>query len=453
MRQALATVYRFSIIAGTLLPMYLYYVFLWYRRKWLGIRTTREKWRATHRKYAKRFYRMAVKLKGGMIKVGQLISARVDVMPREWIEELSLLQDSVPPTPWPYIHKTLKAELGGEPDGIFEWIDHNALAAASFGQVHRARTKEGEEVVLKIQHEDIEFKLKVDLWMLRTAVKMFNIFIPRTDLSVIGREMSHALSNELSYEQEAAYCETIGNNFAGFTGGVVIPRVIRKYTTRHVICMEFFDGYKITNFAKMKELEIDRRETLTMILNAWTKMMYQDGVFQSDPHPGNLMFNKIGGKVVVCVLDFGQVKILPKEFHQKLLAAVFAFLSRDVNQFLPALKGLGVLGDADLEAVRPILSEFFQHYFHLSPQEAKNLDFRKIREDVLATIEKIDRITIPNDIILYGRTFSLLSGLATQIDKTANMFLIAKPFIMQTLMTMNAPAAQPAAPAAAAPAS
>ncbi len=431
--------------------MYLHYVYFWYRRKWFGIKTKRERWREVHRMYAQRFYRMAVKLKGGMIKVGQLVSARVDVMPKEWIQELALLQDKVPATPWPYIEKTLRHELGGDPDEIFNWIDHNALAAASFGQVHRARTRDDEDVVLKIQHPDIEFKLKVDLWMLRTAVKLFNIFLPRTDLSVIGREMSQALSTELSYEQEASYCETIGNNFKGYTAGIKIPRVIRKYTTKHVICLEYFDGYKITNFEKMKELELDRREMLTIILNGWTKMMYEHGVFQSDPHPGNLLFNKIDGKPVVCVLDFGQVKVLPKDFHQKLLQAVFAFLSRDVNKFLPALKNLGVLGDADLEVVRPILGDFFNHYFHLSPQEAKNLDFRKIRDDVLATVEKIEQVTIPNDIILYGRTFSLLSGLATQIDKTANMFMIAKPYIMQTLMTMNMQqAAKP--PAAAAPA-
>ncbi len=417
--------------------MYVHYVFLWYRRKWFRIRTRRHEWTHIHRGYAKKFYAMAIKLKGGMIKVGQLVSARVDVMPKPWIEELSLLQDKVPPTDWPYIRKTLLSELGKEPDELFDWIDHNALAAASFGQVHRARTREGDDVVLKIQHPDIEFKLKVDLWMLRTAVKLFNIFIPRTDLSVIGREMSQALSTELSYEQEATYCETIGGNFKGYTGGIVMPGIIRKYTTRRVICMTYFEGYKITNFEKMAELGLDRREMLTIILNGWTKMMYKDGVFQSDPHPGNLLFNKIDGKPVVCVLDFGQVKVLPKEFHQKLLQAVFAFLSRDVNKFLPALKNLGVLGDADLEAVRPILSDFFNHYFHLSPKEAKDLDFRKIREDVIATIDKIERITIPNDIILYGRTFSLLSGLATQIDKTANMFMIAKPYIMQTLMTMN----------------
>lgn len=451
MKQAIATIQRFSIIAGTLFPMYLHYVFLWYRRKWFGIRTRRAKWREIHRHYARKFYNMAIRLKGGMIKVGQLISARVDVMPRAWIEELSLLQDKVPPTPWPYIEKTLRRELGGNPDEIFDWIDHEALAAASFGQVHRARTREDEDVVLKIQHPDIEFKLKVDLWMLRTAVKLFNIFIPRTDLSVIGREMSQALSTELSYEQEAAYCEAIGTNFEGYAGGIKIPRVIRKYTTRHVICLEYFDGYKITNFEKMKELGLDRREMLTIILNGWTKMMYEHGIFQSDPHPGNLLFNRIDGKPVVCVLDFGQVKILPPEFHQKLLQAVFAFLSRDVDKFLPALKNLGVLGDADLEVVRPILADFFNHYFHLSPQEAKELDFRKIRDDVVGTIEKIERITIPNDIILYGRTFSLLSGLATQIDKTANMFLIAKPFIMQTLMTMSAKqaASRPVAPSAA----
>lgn len=432
-------VLRFLLCASVLLPIYLTYLWIWIKQSKFGKRTPKERRREIHLKNARKFYRLAVKMKGGMIKVGQIISARVDIMPKAWTETLAGLQDTVDPNPWSYIRKRLKEAYGREPEEHFAWINEQALAAASFGQVHRATLHDGTQVALKIKHPDIELKLEVDMILFGLATHLLNPFI-KADLRIIYREIRAALEKELDYKQEAEYQEIIRKNLKDFEH-VVVPRVISDYSDQNVICTEFFEGYKITNFEKMKELGLERRAMLEIILNVWSKMTYKDGVFQSDPHPGNLLFNvDKNGEPVICILDFGQVKIISKEFHQQLLQLVFAFLARSTDQFLGQLVNMGIMSPEDAEHAKPLLKDFFEKYFDLSPREARKLDFRQIREDVQEAVSKIEGINIPTDMVLYGRTFSLLSGLATQIDPTANGFNLAKPFVMQQLATMAPPA-------------
>ncbi|MEW6776421.1 MAG: AarF/UbiB family protein [Bdellovibrionota bacterium] len=435
--------YRLFLMVTTLVPIYAQYLWMWGSEKYLRRRIPRERWNEVHLANAEKFFLMAVKLKGALIKVGQLISARVDIMPRAWTKTLSKLQDQVIPSPWHMIDKHLTKEYGRPPDEVFEKIDHEAVAAASFGQVHKALTKEGDTVALKIRYPDIKLKLDIDMMFFRVATTLFNIFVPKIGLKTIYQEISKALRTELNYRQEADYTRIIGKNMQGFPQ-LIIPRVLDKYTTDSVICTEYFEGFKITNFEKMESLGIKRRDVLEIVLNAWTKMIYEDGVFQSDPHPGNLFFRLKDGKPEVCVVDFGQCKIMPKEFHEKLMQAVFGFMSRDVDKFLPTIVNLGVMKTEDTIHARPILKDFFEKYFELSPSQARSLDFDKIRDDVQQAVSKINGIYIPNDIILYGRTFSLLSGLATQIDKTANMFMLAKPFMVATIKSLQAKKGQPA---------
>ena len=300
---------RFLAAAYVLLPIYLGYFWLWFLWRKLGRKIPREKWSAKHAKNAQKFYRLAVKLRGGMIKIGQLISARVDIMPREWTDGLSKLQDKVDPTPWEGIRDHLTQQYGEHPEQVFEDIEEKCIAAASFGQVHRATTKKGERIALKIRYPGIQAKLKADMTFMKFAVPLFNIFIPKVDLKVIYREMRLALETELDYAQEAAYTRRIHDNFEGVPH-IFIPRVIDEYTTDSVIATQFFEGYKVNDKERMAVLEVEPKELLVLVLKTWTKMMYEDGVFQSDPHPGNLLFNKVDGETTLCVIDFGQVKIL-----------------------------------------------------------------------------------------------------------------------------------------------
>lgn len=437
---------RFSISAWTLVPIYLSYLWLWVRWKKLDRPVSKQQWNDVHRESARKFYRLATRMRGGMIKIGQLISSRVDIVPKVWIEELAQLQDRVEPTPWAGIEQHLTRELGRPPSEVFEHIEQQSIAAASFGQVHRATTRSGQDIALKIRYPNIEAQLEVDMMLFGIAVPLFNIFIPKVDLKVIYREMRLALETELDYVQEAAYTRTINRNFAGFVpsvsfgaSAVVIPEVIDEYSTDSVIATSFFTGYKITDKQRMQQLGIQPTQLLELVLCTWTKMMYQDGVFQSDPHPGNLLFNLVDGRPTLCVIDFGQVKILSRAFHRQLVNSVMAFLTRDVEAYAPTVVAMGVLSEADVEKAKPLLREFFEQYYELTPAEARGLDLERIREDIQSLIRRLDGVHIPNDLVLYGRTFGLLAGLGSALDESQNLVVLAKPFIMQAMFVRPEP--------------
>ena len=319
--------------------------------------------------------------------------------------------------------------------------------------MHRAVTKDGREVALKVRYPDVEMKLDVDMALFGIAVPMFNVFVPKVKLKVVYSEMQQALKTELDYHQEADYTRTVHQNLKGMDR-TVVPEVFSDISTDSVIATSYFEGYKITDKETIARLKLDPLELLTLVINAWCKMMYVDGVFQSDPHPGNILFSvDKDGKPTICILDFGQVKIMPKDFHVKLLQSVVAFLSRDPDQVRDSIVMMGFVSKEDAEKMTPMIADFFENYYHLTPVEVKDLDFDKIRDDVRGLIKKLDGVTIPQDMVLYGRTFGLLAGLCTAMDENINGFELAKPLIMKWMAVGAAqPAAEPVSSSIPAPA-
>ncbi len=454
MRRLWHTPARFFLILWTVVPIYVSYFWLWAKKKWFGRSTPGEKWSRIHTRNAKRFYKLAVRMRGGLIKVGQIISTRVDIVPVEWTTELSSLQDKVDPTPWKVIEKRLTKELGTPPDELFAEIDHNAVAAASFGQVHRAKTPEGGDVALKIQYEDVRMKLSCDLFVLNCAIPFFNIFVPKIRLRDIYDEIQRALETELDYRQEAEYTRIIGKNMLEVPH-VVVPEVVEKYTTEFVICTTYFEGFKATNVEQIQNEGFETLDIIQKIIRAYAAMFFIDGVFQSDPHPGNLLLHKgDDGQAELCILDFGQVKILPPLFKRKLIESSVAFMGRDVDNFAKSIVAMGVLSEKDVEVAKPILKEFFEELYEMSPNELKQLDPEVVKEKIQGVIKKIDNVTIPTDIVLYGRAFGLLAGVIAALDPDVNGIIVAKPMIMEALMRPEnfAPLPEPESEAVAAPA-
>lgn len=433
MRKLWHTPARFLLVFTTMVPIYFSYLWLYMRGRYFGSPPSDAAFRKAHKKNAARFYRTAVRMRGGLIKVGQIISTRVDLVPDEWLKAMAPLQDKVTPTSWRRIRPHLERELGGDPDTIFESVTHEAVAAASFGQVHRARLKDGRDVAVKVRYPDVEMKLQCDLAAMRIAVPLFNRFIPKVPLKDIYREIGRALSTELDYEQEALFTERIEENMRPVEN-VLVPRVVREHTSNGVICTEFFDGMKITDRVAIDAAGLEVNDIIQKVMRAYATMFFVDGVFQSDPHPGNLLVRKgEDGSAEVCILDFGQSKILPKDFHEKLVRSAFAFMVRDIDGFSKSIVELGILSERDAELARPLLQEFFEELFELSPEELKKLDITGLKAQVLEFIDKMEGVVIPQDIVLYGRAFSLLAGVVTQLAPNVNGFVLAGPIIMQAL--------------------
>lgn len=436
---------RSFVASLTLLPIWLAYVipFLRMRR---GAAIPSERWVRLHETHAPRFYRLAVRMRGGLIKVGQILSTRVDILPFEWTSTLSGLQDRVDPLPWLELEPHVRRAYGRAPEELFDSIDTRPTAAASFGQVHRAVTPDGERVALKIRYPDAEAKLAADMFTLRMMLPLFSVFVPHLALRPIFEEVRRALVTELDYEQEARFTETIHENFQrateeGTIARIHVPRVLPEYTRRDVICTTWFEGKKITDPALLADPRMDRRALLELVIEAWVKMMYVDGVFQSDPHPGNLLA-RVGedGKPEVCIVDFGQVKILTREFHQTLVRSVMCFVTQDVEGFAQSLKDLGLYAQKDSGRVRPLLQKILQRYATMSPEETRAMDFTWIREEVLSQLAQLRGIVVPQELVLYGRTFALLAGLSRAIDPTVDAFALAKPYFLRAMLSGGPPA-------------
>ena len=429
-------------VVWTLLPTWLAYVIPFVREKRFGAKIPDATWKRLHEKHSVRFYRLAVTMRGGLIKVGQILSTRADILPKEWVSTLSGLQDRVDPLPWPEVRPILEAAFGRPPTSIFPEIDEHATAAASFGQVHRAKTPEGERVALKIKYPDVEQKLAIDFGVLGFFLPLFSVFVPQLKLGSIFDEVKRALTTELDYEQEATFTETVHKNFEGMAH-ITIPRVLREYTRRDVICTTWFEGKKITDPGLLADPRMDRRALLELVIQAWIKMVYVDGVFQSDPHPGNLLARVGEDGPELCVLDFGQVKILPRTFHKALTRSVMAFITRDIEGFIGALVDIGIVPKGREEDARAISTKAINRYGNMTPEQVQAMNFEWIRTELMTELTHFRGIVVPQELVLYGRTLGLLAGLTRSVDPTVDAFSLAKPHIRSAIL--SAPSDEPEA--------
>ena len=264
------------------------------RRVWAShVLTSRPKrWRNISR----RFRMLAVEMGGVLIKLGQFLSSRVDVLPPEITEELQGLQDEVPPVPSDAILHVLEDELDDLP-ARFSAIEREPLAAASLGQVHRAWLRprregsgDGIPVVIKVQRPNIVSVVQTDLAALRLVARWVQRYPPiarRADVPALMQEFSDTLWEELDYEAEANYAERFAEMFAE-EPSVHIPYVHRRHSTRRILVLEYVDGIKITDTAAMDAAQIDPKQVATRLLDTYFKQFFEEGFFHADPHPGNL---------------------------------------------------------------------------------------------------------------------------------------------------------------------
>lgn len=433
MKRAWLFVSRSLVVLFSLLPIWAAYVVPFVRWRRFGAVIPPEKWRRMHVKYAPRFHRLAVRMRGGLIKVGQILSTRVDILPVEWTSTLASLQDRVDPLPWLEVEGILTERYGQPPSKVFASIEPIAAAAASFGQVHRAKTHDGEDVAVKFRYPDAVDKLAIDMGVLGICLPLFNVFLPQLRLRPIYDEIRRALTTELDYEEEARFTEIIHGNFEGVEH-TTIPRVIRDLTRPDVIVTSWFEGKKIIDPVILARSEEERRALLELVLRAWIKMVYVDGVFQSDPHPGNVLARVTDAGAEICIVDFGQVKILSPQFHEALTKSVMCFITRDVDGFLDTLVSLGLFSADRVEEVRPAAHKALDRYGSMSPEEVGKMDFEWIRTELVSELTGLRGLVVPQELVLYGRTLALLAGLTRQIDPTVDAFALARPFILEAML-------------------
>ena len=405
---------------------------------------------ARHQRASRRLVQAILELKGLFIKVGQLISILTNFLPAEFRAELEQLQDDVPARPLDEVTARIRKELGKAPEELFASFDPVPIASASLAQVHEARLHDGRRVAVKVQHADIEIISRLDLEVLGGILELIQLFVRVRGLESYHADIAQMIREELDFTQEARNIATIAANFAG-NPEIRFPVVVQELSSTRVLTTEFVDGIKVTDFAALEAQGIDRPALARRILTAYCQMVFVDGVFHADPHPGNIIVQPDGA---VTFVDFGAVGRLAPNVKAGIPVFWNGIITRDQAQISAGLRQAGFiardpeLGDDDV-AERAI--NYFQKKF-LEQLTVDSFSMKDIQVDMrtkveaLADLKKLDisfrdlsrAFQVPKEWVIFERSALLLVGLGTQIDPDMNPLKTIGPYLQDFVLGKDA---------------
>lgn len=394
------------------------------------------------------FRKLAIEMGGVLIKVGQFLSSRVDVLPDEITAELAGLQDQVPPEDFEAIRQLAEAELGSPLTEKFAFFEEQPLAAASLGQVHRAQLfqpepglgndNQGIEVVVKVQRPNIERIIATDLAALRTVGSWLQRYPPirrRADIPSLLDEFTRILHEEIDYLAEGRNAETFAANFED-RPGVRVPRVIWSLTTQRVLTLEDVYAIKITDYQAIARAGIDRKQVASRLFQTYLRQIFEDNFFHADPHPGNLFVSpnptpEDPASWQLTFVDFGMVGHVPPEIRAGLRELVIAVGTQDAERLVRSYQMLGILlPHADLSLLKEAEAKAFERFWGKSMTELTEISLEEVLEFAREFRQIIYSLPfqIPQNLILLGRTVALLSGMCTSLDPLFNPWESIAPF-------------------------
>lgn len=390
-------------------------------KRWMSKERRDRKHQAIYLSQAKKFTATALDMGGLIIKLGQFVSSRVDILPKEYTDTLSELQDSVAPVATEVILKRVEEELAGTIPEIFSSFQHEPVAAASLGQVHKATLKNGETVAVKVMRPGIEATVALDLVTLKILIAFARKFTKAdkfVDLTAVYEEFNEVIIDELDYIIEASNIERFRENFCDFPG-VCVPTVYAKLSTSKVLVMEFIEGVKIS------EVKKNKRKVASILYLTYLKQLLEDGFFHADPHPGNLLVKNDG---TVAFIDFGMVGTITEDMKTGMYKAAMAFYLKDATGLVEAFAGLGFLKKgADkaslIKNVKRILTSFSDEGFDVNALNDESF-LEELREFLYT-----QPFQIPSRTTFLGKAivtvYSICKGLANDFD----FITMAKPFV------------------------
>lgn len=405
------------------------------RYAWLIVRDRRRPgstsgadWERAHHRAALELKQVALTLAGAFTKAAQIGGARADVLPAAFIEELSQFHDAVPPRPFARLRPLVEHDLGRALDEVFSYVDESALAAASLAQVHRARLRDGSEVVLKIQYPEARRIIPLDLRMLRMVVGLAQRMQRWVDLRSVVNEVSRFIEFELDFAREVASTERLGALLAG-RSDVRVPAVHAELCGPHLIVLEYLEGIQVTRREALVAAGHALPDVARRIGALYGEMIFEIGFFHGDPHPGNLLVLPDGR---IGLLDFGLCKQLPPGFALGVARMMVSAMIGDAPDALSAARSLGF----DTSHMRAD---------HLRTLMLKTLGDSDGEQDLFSILGESRIERIPDDFALVARTLILLNGLSERLVPRRR--LVQAELIQH--LAAGAAAAYDAAPAAA----
>ena len=355
----------------------------------------------------------ALELHGLIIKVGQFLSTRTDVLPQAFTRELAQLQDAVPPAPFHLTKPLIENELGAPISAIFAEFNDKAIAAASLGQVYKAQLIDGQTVAVKVLRPDIERLAAIDLSALERVINYaykYTKTAKRLNLIALYREFREMVRQELDYRLEAENLKKFRKNFAD-EKQIVIPRLYDTYTARRVLIMEFIEGAKITDVATYQSWGISTQAIVDLLVGAYLKQLLTDGFIHVDPHPGNLFVLQDGS---LCFVDFGMMSELPKEHRRIFTRLIKAAVARNMDTMVDAIDELGFLQPyANKQVLKRALGYIWDRLSGIELTRGPELsqftdDFQQFLYD--------EPIIIQAKYMFLGRAVGLVSGLSSTLN-------------------------------------
>jgi len=392
------------------------------------------------RRMSRQFRTLAVTMGGVLIKLGQFLSARVDVLPAEITEELAGLQDEVPPVPFDAIAVALQQELGGIAAHFVDF-EQRPLAAASLGQAHRARLRnvldEPINVVVKVQRPGIEDVVRTDLAALRVVARWVMRYKPirrRANVPALMEEFARTLWEELDYRAEAANAERFAHLFVG-EDDVAVPVVYRAHSTGRVLTLENVEGIRIDNVTAMQAAGISPPAVAERLLDVYFKQVFQAGFFHADPHPGNIFVRprprppeaaaEEPTPFQITFIDFGMMGNIQTLMGENLRRILLAVAKRDAASLTQIYSDMGFfLPNADLDRITEAQETMLGRLWGRSLQEMARPSREEVQElgsefkDLLREFP----FQVPQDFIYLGRAVGMLSGLTSQLHPDVNLW-------------------------------
>lgn len=368
------------------------------------------------------------------VKLGQVLATRMDLFSPEWIAEFEKLQDRAPSVPWHGIRAQLREDLGAEPEEVFSEFDPVPLAAASIAQVHRARLRDGGEVVVKVRRPGIRSVVEADLRLMQRLANLLDAEfaeMSRFKLREVTRQFALSLRRELDLAAECRNAERVADNFHAHPE-IVIPAVYWEWTGERLNVQEAIRGIPGREVEAAAQAGLDRKTLARHGVQAVMKMILEDGFFHADPHPGNTFYlpeNRIA------IIDFGMVGRLPAERREQVVDLLLGIVERKADKVVEVL--LDWSGDADIDTgdLRREIDGFVDQYHGVA---LKDIDIRTLLTELTALLRE-NHLALPPDLMLLTKALITLEGFGRQLDPDFDVVAEASPFLRRAILARHAP--------------